>query len=413
MDGAYHLGLAGRALRGEGYNRQVRVTWLLASRFLGRRSSLLLAASARAALVAVALGVAALVVVLALMSGYRSALQQGILSVSGHALVVPASRESVAELERVLVGARGVSAVGKTVFLPGLVAADPQARGEVMTLKAADRLPPFVPQLPEQGTGPLPVAIGEGLAAKLQVRVGDSVFLQLARDSGKVAYLPARVAAVFATGFTELKESWIFCSFRGLIQRGQGWGTPLLEVYLHDPETVDRFAEEVLPALGARALVRTWSELNRELFAALRWQKVTLALVLSLIVGVGAFEVASALVVLVTEKRRELGILLAMGAAPSLVRRTVVTAGGLLGVSGVLVGVGFGVGLVGLLQALGFPRFSEELASIYMVSRIPWEVRVCDVLSVVGAGTVEVLLASVLASRPLAKREPAEVLRWA
>jgi lipoprotein-releasing system permease protein len=78
----------------------------------------------------------------------------------------------------------------------------------------------------------------------------------------------------------------------------------------------------------------------------------------------------------------------------------------------VVVGTVVGLGLVGVLAALGIPRFSSELASIYMVSRIPWQVRLGDVLWVVAAGAFEVLLASVAAARPLASRKPAEVLRW-
>lgn len=361
---------------------------------------------------AVALGVAALVVVLALMSGYRAALAQGILAVSGHVLVVPATGESDQELARVLTVQKGVTAVGRSVFLPGLIATAPQTQGEVITLKAAEQLPPFVSELAANNQGPLPVAMGEGLAMRLKVKVGDTVFLQLAQSSGRLAYLPARVAAVFATGFAELRDSWLFCRFADIARREGGWGPALLEVYLSDPDEAQRMAERWTQELGSRALFRSWSEMNRELFAALRWQKITLALVLSLIVGVGAFEVASALVVLITEKRRELGILLAMGASPPQVRRTVVLAGGLLGVGGVMIGTVSGFALVAILGVLEVPRFSSELASIYMVSRIPWHVQLGDLIWVVMAGTVEVLVASLAAAWPLARRQPAEVLRW-
>ncbi len=388
------------------------MTWLLASRFLRRRSSPLLAASSRAALAAVAFGVAALVVVLALMSGYRLALTQGILAASGHVLVLPAAGESEQELARVFSGHEGVAATGKSIFLPGLLATSPQAQGEVITLKATELLPPFVGELDANAVGPLPVAVGEGLALKLKVKVGDTVFLQLAQPSGRLAYTPARVAAVFATGFAELRESWLFCRFSDLVRRGGNWGTALVEVYLHDPNDANAFAEQWERRLGARAVFRSWSEMNRELFVALRWQKITLALVLSLIVGVGAFEVASALVVLIAEKRRELGILLAMGASPFFVRRAVVLAGGLLGLSGVVAGTAFGLALVAVLDTLGVPRFSSELASIYMVNRIPWQVRLGDVLWVMAAGSAEVFLASMAAAWPLARRQPAEVLRW-
>ncbi len=355
---------------------------------------------------------AALVVVLALMSGYRLALTQGILAASGHVLVLPAAGESEQELARVLSGHEGVAATGKSIFLPGLLATSPQAQGEVITLKATELLPPFVGELDANAVGPLPVAVGEGLALKLKVKVGDTVFLQLAQPSGRLAYTPARVAAVFATGFAELRESWLFCRFSDLVRRGGNWGTALVEVYLHDPNDANAFAEQWERRLGARAVFRSWSEMNRELFVALRWQKITLALVLSLIVGVGAFEVASALVVLIAEKRRELGILLAMGASPFFVRRAVVLAGGLLGLSGVVAGTAFGLALVAVLDTLGVPRFSSELASIYMVNRIPWQVRLGDVLWVMAAGSAEVFLASMAAAWPLARRQPAEVLRW-
>ncbi len=358
------------------------------------------------------LGVASLVVALALMSGYRRALREGILAASGHLLIVLTPAQHAPNLEKAILSQQGVAVVGRTFFLPGVASTDAQTQGEVVTLKAAEHLPPFAPPLPAADRGPLPVAMGGGLARRLGVRSGDSVVLQLALPSGRLAYLPAKVGAVFETAFAELSESWVLCDFAALERRGGGWGPPLLEVFLRDPDRAPEVAEKLAASLGPGVLVHSWSELNRELFAALRWQKLTLALVLSLIVGVGAFEVASALVVLITERRRELGILLAMGASRALVRQTVVLAGGLVGAGGVLFGALFGLSVVALLSALGVPAFSPELASVYMVSRIPWEVQVVDVAWVVGVGLAEVLVASLAAARPLAAREPAEVLRW-
>lgn len=158
----------------------------------------------------------------------------------------------------------------------------------------------------------------------------------------------------------------------------------------------------------------TWeeNEANRALFAALTWQKLSLGVVLSLVVAVGAFEVAAALVVLVTEKRRTLAVLLAVGAQPALIRRTFLLAGTALGSAGVGVGLALGVAIVTALSLLGIPSFPPDIASIYMVDRIPLHLRVTDLGAVLALGVVEVALASYLPARRAARRDPAEVLRW-
>ncbi|MCX7895481.1 MAG: ABC transporter permease [Thermoanaerobaculum sp.] len=389
------------------------VSWLLASRFIRKRSSPLLTSSSRAALTAVSLGVAALVVVLALMSGYREALREGILAASGHLLLVPTPGTNAAFVARQVNQDPDVAATSRTWFLAGFLAKEPHLPGEMVTVKAVERWPPFVvPLPPHEGGGPLPVAVGEDLARQLGVRVGDGVFLQVAGASTKLVYLSAQVMQVFSSGFSELRERWVFCSFAGLQRRAAGLGEPLVEVFLREPELAEAAAERLAQSLDHRVAVYGWSDMNRQLFAALRWQKLTLALVLSLIVGVGAFEVASALVVLITEKRQELGVLLAMGASPRTLRLTVLLAGGLVGVAGVVAGLGLGLGVVGVCSALEIPRFSPELAAVYMVSRIPWRVEGLELVGVAVAATAEVLIASLLASRPLAARQPAEVLRW-
>ena len=156
----------------------------------------------------------------------------------------------------------------------------------------------------------------------------------------------------------------------------------------------------------------TWQETNRNLFAALRWQKLSLAVLLSLVVGVGAFEVASALVVMVTEKRRQLGILVALGGEPALLRGTVLAAAGALGLAGVAAGIAAGTGIAAVLTALGVPSFPPDIAAIYMVDRIRFVVTWPDIALVVALGVVEVLVAALLPARRVARWQPAEVLRW-
>jgi lipoprotein-releasing system permease protein len=391
----------------------VKVAWFLAARLLRRRGSALLRTSGLAALVAVGLGSASLVVVLALMSGYSDALRSGILAASGHlvALYPPgSSRGEDAAAEARVAAIPGVVRVGEVVYVPGLLFPRSGSHAELVTVRASATPPPFV-HLAAAAGGPLEVAVGREVARKLSARPGDVLALQVVAG-GSPRVVAARVGQVFATGFAELDDQFVVAGLGELRRRVPGLPGGGIEVWLTDPDRADALRDSVERACGAGALVTTWEETNRNLFAALRWQKVSLGLVLSLVLGVGAFEVASALVVLVTEKRRELGVLMALGGRPVLLRRVLLLAGGVLGGAGVACGMALGVGLVVVLGLLGVPHFPPDIASIYMVDRIPFHLRPGDLGVVLALGVVEVLLAASLPARRASRREPVEVLRW-
>ena len=392
----------------------MNVAWLLAARLLRRRGSALLRTSALAALLAVALGSASLVVVLALMSGYTSALRSGILAASGNlvALYPPGVSPGDARAAEARVAAiPGVTRVGEVVYLPGMLFPPAGGRAELITVRAGRQLPPFVRLPHDTGRGPLDIAIGREVARKLAAHRGDLLGLQVVAG-GAPRTIAARVAEVFSTGFAELDERYAVAGLAGLRRRVPVLPGGGLEVWLADPDRADALRDAVEQACGSGALVTTWQESNRNLFAALRWQKISLGLVLSLVLGGGAFEVASALVVLVTEKRREIGVLMALGGAPHLVRRVLLLAGAALGGIGVLAGMALGVALVLMLGVLGVPHFPPDIASIYMVDTIPFRLLPGDLAVVAVLGVVEVTLAASLPARRASRREPVEVLRW-
>lgn len=358
------------------------------------------------------LGVAALVVALALMNGYAEALRRGILAGSGHVVVLFAAPSAAerAGLAAAVAGLPGVTATGDAVYLPGLLGGDGD-RTEVVQVKATEVPVPFA-QWTEHAGGPLGVAVGAGLAASAGLSAGSTGSLQLFVDQARLVALPVRVDTVFATGFAELDERWVMTSLSALRRRLPSIVPSAHEIFLADPDDAGH-ARDQLEAAGLRgALVTTWEEANRSLFAALRWQKLSLALVLSLVVGVGAFEVASALVVLVTEKRRDIGVLLAMGSPPGMVREVLVLAGGAIGAAGLVAGLALGLLVVGVMSWLGQPHFPREIASIYMVERIPFVVRATDLATIVLVGLAEVTAAALVPALRAASKEPAEVLRW-
>ena len=392
----------------------MKTAWFIAARLLRRRGTALLRTSALAALLAVALGVASLVVVLALMSGYASALRDGVLAAGGHLVVLAPPGlppDAVAASASRIAAVPGVTRVGVVTYLPGMLFPRSGGGAELVSLRAGVSLPPFV-RLPHDAEGePLPVGIGSGVARKVGARSGDVLSLQVVTGRTPRA-VPVRVAQVFATGFAELDERFVVADLAALRRRLPAVPGGALEVWVDDPDGADALRERVEAACGGGAIAASWQERNRNLFAALRWQKLSLGLVLSLVLGVGAFEVASALVVLVTEKRREFGVLLAVGSPPRLVRDTLMIAGAALGGAGVVAGVALGVLVVGALAALGIPHFSPEIASVYMVDTIPLRLVPADLAAVLGLSMLEVVAASALPAVRASRREPVEVLRW-
>lgn len=390
------------------------LAWFLAVRLLRKKGTALLRTSAVAAMLAVGLGAASLIVVLAIMSGYSLALRDGILSAVGHITVIPPRQGAgVSELAPLLASQPQVRATGEVTLVPGLLLPQGAGSGEMVTVRAAVVSPPFAALPAQDRHGPLNLAVGSGIARRLQAEPGSVLALQIF-SAGSPRVISVRVAEVFHTGFSDLDERWAVARLEDLSRRLPALPPPFLEVWLADPEQASEVAAQLEGVLPSGTIQTSWQDLpaNQDLFAALRWQKISLALVLSLVLGVGAFEVASAVVVLLTEKRRTVALLISMGGENRLVALTLLIAGGLLGCLGVLGGTALGIGIVGVLRALEIPSFAPDIASVYMVDHIPLRVQLWDVVVVLVLGAVEVLVVSLLPVRRVARLQPVEVLRW-
>jgi lipoprotein-releasing system permease protein len=260
-------------------------------------------------------------------------------------------------------------------------------------------------------SGPLPVRMGRTLLGRLSGHRGDQLIMQFV-VAGRSRSITTVVDEVFSTGFPDIDEHLVLTDLASLRRRVSGLATASLEIRLVDPQQAEAYKLRLSQVIKGPSYLSSWQENNPDYFAALRWQKLSLAVVFSLILGVGAFEVASSLVVMVTEKRRELGVLSAMGADRKLILKVLVLAGGVLGCMGVAIGAVGGVFVVVLLNTLGIPHFPPEIASIYKLDRIPLTLLPTDLLLVLVLGAGEVLLASLLPARRASRREPVEVLRW-
>ena len=400
------------------------LSWYLALRHLRGRRSRLLNGAAWSGLGSVALGVAAMVVAMALMSGYTSALLDKMLL--GGALIVvpvgqPEDRDVVADR---LAELPGVSEVGRSLLVQGTltsVRATRSAAGVDVLLRGVEPAasgPLGAGELAggeanDAGRTSVPgVRLGSDLARRLGVDVGDAVrlvALDLERGGGRFRYRTLRVVGLFETGFALFDREYAIMDLEQL--RSVTGGLPFLELALESPRDLDPVRSRVERMLADDYIVRDWRQSSPGLFTALRLQKWGLFLWLGLIVVVSTFNVAAALFVLIRERTRETGILMALGTERRTLRRSFFWAGSLLGASGCALGLAGGAVLAWVLSRLEVLSFAPGVQEIYFVDRIPLETRLLD-LTLIAAFTLLVVLVAVRwPLRRIDRLRPSEALR--
>lgn len=398
------------------------LAWTVAWRFLRGHRSRLLDGTARAALLATALGVTAMVIAMALMTGYREDLQGKL--VRGNAAVIaypvgidaalPAAKQ--AALERI----PGVLKIGRVAYGQGSLGGE-RAQGLEVVLRGIDpgggQLSATREQIGTGKDGLSGTVLGADLAAKLKAKRGDILRLvALGFESGRprFRYQSLRVTGTFASGFAEFDRSWVLLD-RRVVERLMGNSeTPidLLEFTVADPAEAPRIAEAATRLLEPDFIVTDWRKLNRELFTALELQQIALFIVLGLIVLVSTFNVASTLVVLVRERMRDIGLLGALGLPPGRLRLIFLLYGGFLGGLGTLLGVLFGGAICWVLTTFELIRFDSEVAAIYFIDSVPFRVELSDLLAIVGFALLVTLLACLVPAWRAARIDPSSALRY-
>lgn len=399
------------------------LAFVLAWRYLRGRRSRLLQRTALAALLSIALGVMAMVIAMALMTGYREDLERKLIAGNAAVLAYPlgppgkAAREDLAQR---LGKIAGVTAVGKVAYGQGTLLSAGRPEGEAVTLRGVapghDALAGKEPPLQPAADGVPGVVLGTELAHHLEVKRGELVRLvALGYGAGRPTfrYQSLRVAGTFRTGFAEFDRNWMVLE-RPLVERltgGRG-GATLFEIAVSEPRDAPAIAKQVEKVLGADYLVTDWQKLNRELFAALRLQQLLLFFLLGLIVLVSTFNVASTLMMLVRERLRDVGVLAALGLSRRKLAAVFVAYGGALGLVGTLLGIGAGSAVAWLCDRFELIRFDPEVAAIYFVSAVPFHVQASDVLAITGFSVVFTLLSCLLPTVRVVRVTSSDALRY-
>ncbi|BEI40592.1 lipoprotein-releasing ABC transporter permease subunit [Polynucleobacter sp. HIN9] len=379
----------------------------------------------------IALGVAALIVVLSVMNGFQKEVRDRMLSVLSHIEITsPSGLVDWEPIAETLAKQAHVLGVAPMVSSQGLLSRAESMRG--VSLRGVDpALEGRVSDLPKQlivgsmsdlKPGQFGVVLGTQLAGTLGVRVGDRVNLLVPEGDLTPAGMMPRMRALQVVGMVdsghyEYDSTLAVMHWKDAAALLRMTDPTGLRVKVDDmqkaPEIAVRLAQVVPQALW----VSDWSRSNRNWFAAVQTEKKMMFIILTLIIAVAAFNLVSTLVMTVTDKQADIAILRTMGASAGLVQRIFLVQGLAIGLLGSLLGVAFGL-LIALNIDVIVP-FIETLfrvqflpRDIYFISQLPSDVRLDDVLKVGIMAFVLSILATIYPSRRAAQVKPAEALRY-
>jgi lipoprotein-releasing system permease protein len=394
----------------------VNLEFELALRFLRRRSGLLLRGTALAAFAGIALAVTALVVTVALMTGYSRAIATALQRGNAHMVGFAFGRLTFDEADRMalrMAAVDGVKRATPVTYLTGLLDDPSEPTNPLpVVLKAVADPPPYTGLAEWPADAGLTAMLGARLSDRTGIVAGDRATVRLPPEGGSwiLPTLTMEVIGTFSLSFAEFDEQWITVPLGEVLRVLPATGVAGIEIELDNPMAVDR-ARAALEELDSQLFFTDWREMNRSLFAALRWQTLSLFVVLSLVVAVASFQVSSALVVLAIDKQRSTGMLQALGATPASIRRILVLAGALLGGSGVAAGIVIGCAVSLVMTATRAVRFPAGLARVYMVDSIPLVPTPLAIAAIAGVCMLLVLLASIWPAWRTSKQDPVVALR--
>ncbi len=376
----------------------------------------------------VMVGVMALIVVLSVMNGFRADLMSKILGVNSHILVLNygGAFSDYHKLEDKVRRIEGVVATSPFIYAQVMVNNAGNASGAILRgVETSDReymryIEPMIKMgsifdLSQSKDNMPAIIVGSELAKSIAVHPGDMV--TVISPEGKltpVGRVPNSkrftVVGLFDSGMYEYDASMVYVDikeaqkFLGLGDRVTG-----LEVRIKDVYASDKVARNIQKEVGYPFWAKDWKAMNRNLFSALKLEKVTMFVILTMIVLVGALNIISTLVMLVMEKRREVAILRAMGATAKSIMVIFMLQGIVVGVLGTIAGLGAGLGICYLLARYQFISLPSD---VYYISTLPVQVQLGDVVFVAVAAVAIAFLATLYPSRNASKVNPVEALRY-
>jgi lipoprotein-releasing system permease protein len=417
----------------------MKYEWFIGLRYLkAKRKQTFISIITVISIAGVMVGVMALIVVLSVMSGFEKTLKEKILGTQAHLVVLKAGQEGMDHSQQVIrkIGeVKGILAAAPFIFsqvmlssgsnVSGVVlkGVDPEQEGKVTEL-AHNLKAGKLQDLKETKAGEPPgIILGTELAKHLSTAPGDT--LQVISPLGTMTpmgMMPKmksfRVVGIFHSGMYEYDNTMAYVSIENA-QKFFGMGDQVtgIEVKTGDIYKVQEIGRDVRHKLGYPFWTKDWMEMNRNLFSALRLEKIAMFIILVLIVLVAAFNIISTLIMVVMEKNKDIAILKSMGASPKGILKIFMIEGLVIGVVGTTLGA-----ISGLLIALNLEKvtgFVENLfgfkilaSDVYYIDKLPSQINPGDIWIITGTAILISLLATLYPSWRASKLDPAEALRY-
>jgi lipoprotein-releasing system permease protein len=376
--------------------------------------------------IGVAVGVMALLIALALMTGLQTELRDRIIGAAAHVYVfkVGGIEDPAAEVQKMRALPR-VTEAAPVVLGKGLITSDtadafievkgidPQPGRNVTRIEGAiesggmDKL--------TNSDGPQGILIGRSLAETLEVKVGDLVRL-MTHSGGTLTPMgpiwrpqPLRVAGIFSLGLDEFDAAYGFVSLEvGIRMLGKDH-PDFVELRVDDMFKTQEVVDTIVERYGPEYLPQDWADLNRNLFSALWLEKMAISITIGLIVMVAALNIVASLILLVMEKSRDIAILKTMGTSAASVRLIFMLQGLIIGLAGTTAGA---IGGLALIYVFDRYKLIQIPTDVYQISYVPFTLQPEDFAVVVCSAVLICFVATIYPSRLAAKLDPAVALRY-
>jgi len=407
--------------------------WMLASRYLrARRAEGFISVIAGFSFTGIMLGVATLIIVMAVMNGFRNELFSKILGLNGH-IIVNKIGGPFDDYDPV---------AKRLAAMPGVKAAMPLIEGQVMVSSAVQATGALVRGMTEEGMRSLPlvsdnirfgsltgfgegtgIAIGTRLANLLRVNVGDTITLVSPRGAATPFGTAPRtkpyvVTALFEMGMAEYDRTMVFMPLLEA-QRyfSRGAEVDAIEIVVNHPENIDTYMREVKRAVGPTNHVSDWRARNETFFTVLEVERNVMFIILSLIVLVAALNIISGLMMLVKDKGRDVAILRTMGATRGAMMRVFLITGASIGIVGTIAGLILGIvfclnieSIRGLISWMTSTTLFDP--NVYYLTRLPADMEPRETATIVLMALAVSVLATLYPSWRASTLDPVEALRY-
>jgi lipoprotein-releasing system permease protein len=372
------------------------------------------------------IGVAALVIAIALITGFQEDVQAKILGATSHIMVQDLSNEGLAGYRAVgdkIQADKGVLSVTPVVYSEVLISGVAKSKGALLKGIDFSRELPGAAWLQRLEAGVIPgqggqregILLGRELAFTVGAQVGDLVdIVTPSANLSPMGLMPKRrrfqVTGIFNTGLYEFDANTALVSLPTAQKLlGIEDKVSFLQVKIRNIFDAPAIAERIKKELNHTVYVTTWMELNKNLFSALKLEKNIMFLTITLIVIVAALNIIATLILMVMEKTRDIGILMAMGATPLNIRRIFFYQGALIGVLGTGLGAVLGLAWCWLANTFQLIRIPVD---IYQISFVPFRLRLLDFLAIVGVTLAISFVSTLFPARRASKVDPVVALKY-